>query len=288
MIGIDVDGVRFAYPSREILHGITFKACPGEVLGIIGQNGCGKTTLLKCINATLKTSAGKIIVDGSDVSVLSKKEIAKRIGFVMQTTSTTFPFTVYETVMMGRYARKGLMESDTEEDEKAVYEAMRDTGVVKFADRDIDELSGGERRRVMIARALVQEPDILLLDEPTLHLDINHQFDLMDLITRLAREKHMLVVLVTHDIILAARYCTRVIAVIHGRIGAAGTVDQVFTEENMRDLFDIETEIREDARVGRNITIIGKYRGTDSDFEEDDPAQKKTNPSDKNEGESDH
>ena len=274
MIGIDVAGVKFAYPSREILHGISFEASPGEILGIIGQNGCGKTTLLKCINATLKTSAGRIVVDGSDVSALSKREIAKRMGFVMQTSSTTFPFTVYETVLMGRYARKGLMESDSEEDEKAVFEAMRDTGIVKFADRDIDELSGGERRRVMIARALVQEPDILLLDEPTLHLDINHQFDLMDLITRLAREKNMLVVLVTHDIILAARYCSRVIAVIHGRIGAAGTVDEVFTEENMRDLFDIETEIREDARVGLSITIIGKYRGSDSRFEEDDPAGK--------------
>ncbi len=274
MIGLELEGVKFAYPSREILHGITFKAGSGEILGIIGQNGCGKTTLLKCINATLKTSAGKITVDGTDVSVLSKREIAKRMGFVMQTASTTFPFTVYETVLMGRYARKGLMESDSEEDERAVYQAMRDTGIVKFADRDIDELSGGERRRVMIARALVQEPDILLLDEPTLHLDINHQFDLMDLITRLAREKDMLVVLVTHDIILAARYCSRVIAVIHGRIGAAGSVEEVFTEDNMRDLFDIETEISEDARVGRNITIIGKYHGDDSNFEEEDPLDK--------------
>lgn len=268
---LDIEGVKFSYPSREILHGITFSAGPGEIVGIIGQNGCGKTTLLKCINTTLKRSEGVITIDGTDVSVLSKKEIAKAMGFVTQTTSTTFPFTVYETVLMGRYSRKGALEGSKESDEKIVYEAMKETGVLKFADRDIDELSGGERRRVMIARALVQEPDILLLDEPTLHLDINHQFDLMDLITRLAKERNMLVVIVTHDIILAARYCTRVIAIIHGRIGAAGSVEEVFTEENMRDLFDIETEIRNDPRVGRSIMIIGKYHGADSKFEEDDP-----------------
>jgi iron complex transport system ATP-binding protein len=269
---LNIEGVGFSYPSREVLKEVDFKAGKGEVVGIIGQNGCGKTTLLKCINTTLKQTKGVITLDGTDVQTLTKKQIAQSMGFVMQTTNTTFPFTVYETILMGRYSRKDTFSSDdSEEDTRIVYEAMRDTGVLKFADRDIDELSGGERRRVMIARALVQEPDILLLDEPTLHLDINHQFDLMDLITRLAREKDMLVVLVTHDIILAARYCSRVIAVIHGRIGAAGSVEDVFTEDNMRDLFDIETEIREDARVGRNITIIGKYHGDDSNFEEDDP-----------------
>ena len=259
MIELDIDGVRFSYPSREILHGISFKAVSGEVVGIIGQNGCGKTTLLKCINTTLKTKEGLITVNGSDISLLSKREIAKTIGFVMQTTSTNFPFTVYETVMMGRYARKELLERDNETDQRVVYDAMKETGILKFADRDIDELSGGERRRVMIARALVQEPDILLLDEPTLHLDINHQFDLMDMVIRLAHEKNMLVVVVTHDLILAARYCSRVIAMVEGKIGAAGSIKDVFTEENMRELFDIDTEIKDDPRIGCNITIIGKH-----------------------------
>ena len=260
MVELDIDGVCFSYPSRDILKGIGFKAEQGEILGIIGQNGCGKTTLLKCINSTLSPKKGIVTVDGKAVESMSKKEIARSMGFVMQTTSTTFPFTVYETVMMGRYSRKDALDSEKEEDTRIVYQALQDTGTLKFADRDIDELSGGERRRVMIARALVQEPDILLLDEPTLHLDINHQFDLMDLITKLSRDKSMLVVIVTHDLILAARYCDRVIAIEHGEIAAMGPTRDVLTTENMRRIFDIEAEVSEDPRVGLNVTILGKSR----------------------------
>ena len=258
---LDIDGVGFSYPSREVLKEISFKASPGEVIGIIGQNGCGKTTLLKCINTTLKNTKGVVSIDGTDVQTLSKKQIAQSIGFVMQTTNTTFPFTVYETILMGRYSRKSAFDSDnTEEDTKIVFEAMKDTGVLKFADRDIDELSGGERRRVMIARALVQEPEILLLDEPTLHLDINHQFDLMDLITKLAKERGLLIIIVTHDLIFAARYCSRVIAIEHGLIAAAGTAREVITPENMKRFFEIEVEVKDDPRVGLSVTILNRFR----------------------------
>lgn len=256
-----VDNVKFSYPSHDVLKEISFKAKEGEVLGIIGQNGCGKTTLLKCINSSLKSTGGVITIDGNDVQTLSKKEIAKSMGFVMQTTNTTFPFTVYETVLMGRYARKDALSSDeTEEDTRIVYEAMKDTGILNFADRDIDQLSGGERRRVMIARALVQEPRVLLLDEPTLHLDINHQFDLMELIRKLSEERGLLVVIVTHDLIFAARYCDRVIAIEHGLIAAAGTAKEVITPENMRKFFEIEVEVKDDERVGLSVTILNRVK----------------------------
>lgn len=258
---LNIDNVGFSYPSRDVLKDISFKADKGEVVGIIGQNGCGKTTLLKCINASLKSTKGIITLDGNDVQTLSKREIAKSMGFVMQTTNTTFPFTVYETVLMGRYSRKDAFSSDeTEEDTKIVYEAMKDTGILPFADRDIDELSGGERRRVMIARALVQEPEILLLDEPTLHLDINHQFDLMELIRKLSEERGLLVVIVTHDLIFAARYCDRVIAIEHGLIAAAGTAREVITPDNMRKFFEIEVEIKDDPRVGLSVTILNRVK----------------------------
>ena len=258
---LNIDKVGFSYPSHDVLKEITFNAGKGEVVGIIGQNGCGKTTLLKCINASLKSTRGVITLDDKDVQALTKKEIARSMGFVMQTTNTTFPFTVYETVLMGRYSRKDALSSDeTEEDTKIVYEAMRDTGILNFADRDIDELSGGERRRVMIARALVQEPEILLLDEPTLHLDINHQFDLMELITKLSRDRGLLVVIVTHDLIFAARYCDRVIAIEHGLIAAAGTAREVITPENMRKFFEIEVEIKDDPRVGLSVTILNRVK----------------------------
>ena len=260
MVELDIEDVCFSYPSRDILKDVEFKAEQGEILGIIGQNGCGKTTLLKCINSTLSPKKGIVTVDGKAVESMTKKEIARNMGFVMQTTSTTFPFTVYETVMMGRYSRQDALDTEKEEDTRIVYQALQDTGTLKFADRDIDELSGGERRRVMIARALVQEPDILLLDEPTLHLDINHQFDLMDLITKLSREKGMLIVIVTHDLVLAARYCDRVIAIEHGESAAMGPTRDVLTTENMRRIFDIEAEVNEDPRVGLNVTILGKSK----------------------------
>lgn len=256
-----IEDVGFTYPSREVLKKIDFTANKGEVVGIIGQNGCGKTTLLKCINTTLKSTRGVISIDDVDVHTLSKKKIAQSMGFVMQTTNTTFPFTVYETILMGRYSRKERFSADdNEEDTRIVYEAMRDTGILKFADRDIDELSGGERRRVMIARALVQEPEILLLDEPTLHLDVNHQFDLMKLITDLSEKRNILVIMVTHDIIFAARYCDRVIAIENGVIAAAGTAHEVITVENMRKFFEIDVEIKDDPRIGLSVTILDRYR----------------------------
>lgn len=255
-----IDKVGFSYPSREVLKEVSFEAGKGEVVGIIGQNGCGKTTLLKCINTTLKATKGAITLDDKAVESLSKREIAKSMGFVMQTTNTTFPFTVYETVLMGRYSRKDILSADeTEKDTEIVYQAMKDTGVLKFADRDIDELSGGERRRVMIARALVQEPEILLLDEPTLHLDINHQFDLMDLIRKLSRDRGLLVIIVTHDLIFAARYCDRVLAIENGLIAAAGTAREVITPENMKKFFEIEVEVKDDPRVGLSVTILNRY-----------------------------
>ncbi|MBE6527672.1 MAG: ABC transporter ATP-binding protein [Thermoplasmata archaeon] len=263
---LNIDNVGFSYPSREVLKEVTFSAGPGEVVGIIGQNGCGKTTLLKCINSSLKATKGLVTLDDMDVHSLTKKQIAQKMGFVMQSTNTTFPFTVYETIQMGRYSRKEAFSSDeTEEDRRIIYEAMKDTGILKFTDRDIDELSGGERRRVMIARALVQEPEILLLDEPTLHLDINHQFDLMELITKLAKERGLLIIIVTHDLIFAARYCTRVIAIENGVIAAAGTTREVITPENMRRLFEIEAEVKDDPRVGLSVTILNRYRSNNPD-----------------------
>ena len=259
---LKIDGIGFAYPSREVLKNITFEAGKGEVVGILGQNGCGKTTLLKCINSTLKPTKGVVTVDGSDIQEMSKKKIAQTMGFVMQTTNTTFPFTVYETILMGRYSRKDTFSADEdEEDTRIIYEAMKDTGIVAFADRDIDELSGGERRRVMIARALVQEPEILLLDEPTLHLDINHQFDLMDLMRDLSKKRGLLVIIVTHDIIFAARYCDRIILIEHGLIAATGTAREVITPDNMRRYFEIEIEVKDDSRVGLSVTILNRYRG---------------------------
>ncbi|MDR0309200.1 MAG: ABC transporter ATP-binding protein, partial [Candidatus Methanoplasma sp.] len=186
-------------------------------------------------------------------------------AFVTQTTSITFPFSAYDTIMMGRYPRledEGREEGD---DVKAVYMAMKYTGTLKFADRVVNELSGGERRRVMIARALAQEPEVLLLDEPTLHLDINHQFDLLELINRLAKEKNILVLIVTHDIVLAARYCDRIVIMQNKKIHRVGETEKVMISENLKEAFYIETDVSEDGRFGLNVLLIGKCADVQDD-----------------------
>lgn len=259
-MSLNVNDLKFSYSKKEILKGISFKADRGEVIGILGQNGCGKTTLLRCINASLTPKSGNVMLDGEDVKSLSKKEIARKMAFVTQTTNITFPFTVYETVMMGRYPRIGFTDGETDNDISIVYDAMKDTGTLQFADRCINELSGGERRRVLIARALTQEPEVLLLDEPTLHLDINHQFDLMELINKLAKEKKLLILIVTHDIVLASRYCDKMILVENGRIHQMGKTADVASPGNFREIFEIDSEISQDDRFGLNVTLIGRCK----------------------------
>jgi len=255
---LEVNDLDFSYDKHEVLRRIELTAERGEVVGIIGQNGCGKTTLLRCINSSLMPGNGSVMVDGIPVSSMSKKDIARKMAFVTQSTYVTFPFTVYETIMMGRYSRTDSGGKRKDNDVTAVFQAMKDTGTLKFADRSVNELSGGERRRVMIARALAQEPEILLLDEPTLHLDINHQFDLLELIKRLASEKRLLVLIVTHDIVLAARYCDRIVIMQNKEIHRVGETVKIMLPENLKNVFMIETEVGYDDRFGIDVLLVGK------------------------------
>ena len=258
-MNLKLSNVIFSYASaNNAVDDVTFSAEQGEIVGILGQNGCGKTTLLKCINKSLNTKSGTIFLDDTELKMMPRKEIAKNIGVVSQTSTIIFPYLVIDTVMMGRFPTQNKFDSVNELDLNIVYNAMEETGVTKFKDKSIDELSGGERQRVLIARALAQEPSILLLDEPTLHLDINHQFSLMDLVKRLSREKNMLVVFVTHDISLAARYCDRVIIMEHGKIYAAGSAKETITSKNLKEVFGINTKVYYEELIdGLNIIVIG-------------------------------
>lgn len=272
---IEVNGVSFDYDSKSVLHDVDFKALDGEVLGILGENGCGKTTLLKCINNLLKPQNGCTSLHEIKEDLLNKKnvekylaekmisirnldnkEIARFMAVVSQSEYISFPFTCLDTVKMGRYADINVYSD--EEERAIIFNAMKDAGALELTTRHVNELSGGELRRVMIARALAQQSEVLLLDEPTLHLDVVHQFELMDLIRRLAHDRGLLVIMVTHDMVLAARYCDKIIMMEKGRIVAAGDTEDVMTRENIRDIFHIKADVCYDERVGGlNITMIG-------------------------------
>jgi iron complex transport system ATP-binding protein len=257
---LEVRGVCFRYNSVDVLSDVSLLANEGEVIGVLGPNGSGKTTLLKCMNRALSPKEGTVLIDDLDYRQMSRKEIATRIGVVPQGANVNFPFSVLDIVMMGRTPELKRFESETQADLDIVQRAMEMTNIEHLATRPMDQISG-ERQRAIIARALAQRPRVLLLDEPTLHLDVNHQLDILELIVGLARREKLLVVIVTHDLSLAARYCDKVILMQNGRIQAAGDVTEVLTPENMRKVFSIEGSIYFDERIGSyGVSIIRSRR----------------------------
>lgn len=276
MVVLDVDGVCFSHGSKKILDGLTFKVSKGEVVGILGQNGSGKTTLLNCINAEYKPQNGAVnlldfskesmdphhrMLDSINVRDMSEHEKSKVMATVEQNSHMNFPFSVMEVVRMGRYSRAGMLDENTDSEMEIVCSSMESTGVLGFSDRDVSQLSGGEWRRVMIAQALAQEPEVLLLDEPTLHLDINHQFDLMDLCRTIVAERGILIVIVTHDLQLAARYCDRIIVMRDGEIVSMGAAEEVITEEMIRDVFGMKARVEYDEEIdGMSVFLVGRDR----------------------------
>ena len=252
---LKINDLSFSYNGAKTLDGITLDIKGKEILGIVGPNGSGKTTLLKCINNKLRPKAGSVLLDDTDISRLSPRETAKNIGVVPQVSSVSFPFTVYDMVMMGRYSQKGRFEPENENDRSIVYQSLDSTGIAHMSERVITEISGGEYQRVIIARALAQEPRILLLDEVTLHLDINHQIEILDLIKMLSGKNNLAIVMVLHDLSLAARYATKAVMLQKGRIAATGTPENVISVENVRNIYGIEAEISR-TRQGNFINVV--------------------------------
>jgi len=255
---LEIQGVSFAYDSVDVLSEISLDVQERQIVGVIGPNGSGKTTLLKCINRVLKPRLGTVLIDDRDLKELSRKEIALEVGVVPQNSEIRFPFSVMDVVMMGRTPALQTFERETREDMEIVEVAMRMTNVLKLADREIDQVSGGERQRVIIARALAQKPKVLLLDEPTLHLDVNHQLEVLDLVRDLVRDERLTVIMVSHDLDLAARYCDRLIMLSDGEIRAAGTVEKVLTPLNLDDVFRIKAYVKFDDEIGTyRVSVIG-------------------------------
>lgn len=258
-----VQGIEFAYNSVPVLRDVAFEAEEGEIIGVLGPNGSGKTTLLRCMNRALMPSKGTVLVEEKDLGSLTRKEIANEMAVVPQNCVITFPFTALEIVMMGRNPSMDRFRGETRKDVEIVKRAMEATNIVGLAGRTMNQLSGGERQRVIIARALAQQPKIMLLDEPTLHLDVNHQMEIMELVKDLARREKLTVIMVSHDLNLAARYCNKLILLSEGRVLSAGSVPQVLTQENVEKVFRIRSLVQYDERIGAyGLTVLGTVAGS--------------------------
>ena len=244
MVQLKVDNVDCFYDAVKIIEGVSLQSQTGQFVGILGPNGSGKTTLLKSISHTLKPKVGTIFLDDQDIYTLRAGDVAKKMAVVSQGTNVAFSFTALDVVLMGRSPHLSRFAIESEKDVEVAKKALTYTGTLHLSDRLITELSGGERQRIIISRALAQEPQILLLDEPTTFLDVANQLEIMDLLKQLCVEKKLLVVGVFHDFNLAARYCDFLILLKKGRIVATGKTD-VLTSENLKTIFNIDTVVKQ-------------------------------------------
>lgn len=259
---IAVEQVSFRY-GRELpgrpwtIERVSFDVARGEVLGIVGPNGSGKSSLLKLLAGLLRAGSGQIHVLGQASSDLSPIALARMLAVVLQEQTQVFPFTVAETVLMGRFPHRQAgwwsfgSESDTPGDLACAQRAMAETDVLSLADRPVSELSGGELQRVMIARALAQDPAILLLDEPTAFLDINHQLDICSLISRLRDERQLTVVLVSHDLNIASQYCDRVLMLKAGRLSHIGSPAETIKPDVLQAVYECEVVVDAHPQTGK-------------------------------------
>ena len=236
-IAVDIDRAEFAYKDETVIQGISFAVDKGQFFVIIGPNGSGKTTLLKMIGRIAPCKRGRVRLLGRDIRKYSAKTLARTLALVPQTIPVDFPFTVTELVLMGRSPYLGVLGLHGEKDRDIAARAMAFTGVDHLSGKKINQLSGGERQRVFIARAVCQEPEILLLDEPTAALDPSHQITIMDLMKRLTQEKHMTVIMVSHDLNLAAMYGDHLLLMKQGRKVTSGPPGAVIQQDILKETY---------------------------------------------------
>ena len=237
MTAIVARDVRAGYRDREVLRGVDINAAEGEVVALIGPNGAGKSTLLRVLGGLLTPSGGAVTIGDVDIASLDRRAIATRIAVVPQVFETLFPFTVREIVTLGRTSRLGTLGLLTRSDAIAVEGALRQLDSLDLAERRIDHLSGGERQRAVLAMALAQETGVLLLDEPTAHLDPAHQRATLERVARLARERGLSVIAVLHDLNLASALATRIVVLSEGIVAREGSPRDVLTASLVRDVF---------------------------------------------------
>lgn len=234
---VNVEQLAYSYGRDSVLDDISFVVSKGDFFIIIGPNGSGKTTLLKLLSGILKPVAGDLVIDAKPLQSYSRKELSRSIAYVPQMIQTDFPFTVREVVLMGRTPHLGLLGLEGLEDRELAEEAMGFTEVAHLAERKLNELSGGECQRAYIARAICQQTRIILLDEPTASLDLAHQVRIMDLMEKLQQERKTTVVMVSHDVNLAAMYGSRLLLLKNGRVLRMGAPAEVMNHANLEDAY---------------------------------------------------
>jgi iron complex transport system ATP-binding protein len=257
---LTAEDLTLGYGDRVVVESLDLLVPPGEITVIVGANACGKSTLLRSLSRLLSPREGRVVLDGREVHRMPAKELARTLGLLPQSPVAPEGITVLDLVGRGRHPHQGLFSRWRHEDDVAVAAALEATRTTGLADRAVDELSGGQRQRVWIAMALAQQTDLLLLDEPTTFLDASHQIEVLDLLTDLNRTRGTTIVMVLHDLNLAARYADHLVALAGGRLHASGTPAEVLTEATVRAVFDLDSRIIEDPVSGRPLVLpIGRH-----------------------------
>ena len=252
---LTTEGLQFGYRKGElVLQEVCLSATAGRFVAVLGPNGSGKTTLLRCLLGRLKPGGGRILLDGRPLAHYSHKALARLMGYVPQFPESAFAFMVRELVLMGRFAYTGALGLARPQDVSVARAAMEMTDTLQFSDRTLGELSGGEAQCVMIARALAQQPQVMLLDEPTSHLDIRNQLKIYRMMQRLAHDWQMAVVCVSHDVNLAARFADELVLMRDGRIVASGAPVDVISKQTLREVYDVKIELID--ATGRDVPLV--------------------------------
>jgi iron complex transport system ATP-binding protein len=265
---LEVQNISLSYNHHPVVSNLSFTLTPGELVGLIGPNGCGKTSIIKALSRVLAPRSGKVLLDGKEIICIPRSDLARQVGVVPQNPYLPETFTVSEVVLLGRNPHLGLLRSESPRDMAIAWWAMDRTGITALAERRMGELSGGERQRVTIARVLAQEPQVILLDEPTANLDICHQLEILDLIRGLCDEKNLAVLIALHDLNLATQYCHRLLMMKQGQVHAEGTPAEVMTAANIKEVYGTDSYIYPHPENNLPVVMLaGKRNGKSQEKE---------------------